>query len=120
MNLHGGYFSQCITYPRFLGNHLKRDQVKEQSWSEVIRHETEELSSLKYSNGGLYIGAGKNFDKTSFFSGLIDDVRIYDVALNSERIAALAQYPQKNYMIDTFLFIRILNNYHRLLNPISH
>ena len=46
---------------------------------------------LKYSNGGLHIGAGKTLDGESFFSGLIDDVRIYDKALTPEQIAALAQ-----------------------------
>jgi N-acetylneuraminic acid mutarotase len=43
------------------------------------------------SDGGLYIGASKNLDAGTFFSGMIDDVRIYDVALNKEEIAALAQ-----------------------------
>ncbi len=43
------------------------------------------------SDGGLYIGAGKNLDAASFFSGLIDDVRIYNVALSAEKIEALAQ-----------------------------
>ncbi len=33
------------------------------------------------SNGGLYIGAAKDLDAGSFFSGLIDDVRIYDRAI---------------------------------------
>ncbi|MHC4630241.1 MAG: LamG-like jellyroll fold domain-containing protein, partial [Planctomycetota bacterium] len=33
------------------------------------------------SAGGLYIGAGKNLEPGSFFSGLIDDVRIYDRAI---------------------------------------
>jgi len=47
-------------------------------------------ASLKYSNGGLYIGAGKTLDAAAFFFGLIDDVRIYDVALSAEKIAALA------------------------------
>jgi len=37
------------------------------------------------------IGAGKNLDAGTFFSGLIDDVRIYNVALSTEKIAALAQ-----------------------------
>ncbi len=46
---------------------------------------------LMSSNGGLYIGAGKNLEAGTFFSGLIDDVRIYNVALNAEEIAALAQ-----------------------------
>jgi hypothetical protein len=43
------------------------------------------------SDGGLYIGASKDLDATSFFSGMIDDVRIYDVALSAEEIEALAQ-----------------------------
>jgi N-acetylneuraminic acid mutarotase len=34
-----------------------------------------------YSDGGLYIGASKTLDAGSFFSGLIDDVRIYNRAV---------------------------------------
>jgi N-acetylneuraminic acid mutarotase len=49
------------------------------------------LAPLKYSNGGIYIGANKNLDVGTFFSGLIDEVRIYDVALTTEKIAVLAQ-----------------------------
>jgi len=33
------------------------------------------------SDGGLYIGAGNNLEAGSFWSGLIDDVRIYDRAV---------------------------------------
>jgi hypothetical protein len=33
------------------------------------------------SDGGLYIGAAKDLDANSFFSGLIDDVRIYNRAV---------------------------------------
>ncbi|MHC4627268.1 MAG: LamG-like jellyroll fold domain-containing protein [Planctomycetota bacterium] len=40
---------------------------------------------------GLYIGSGQSLDTTSFFSGLIDDVRIYSLALSPEKIEALAQ-----------------------------
>ena len=47
--------------------------------------------ALMSSDGGLYICADKDLDATSFFTGLIDDVRIYDVALTAEEIAALAQ-----------------------------
>ncbi|UCD29864.1 MAG: PD40 domain-containing protein, partial [Planctomycetota bacterium] len=43
------------------------------------------------SDGGLYIGASKDLDAASFFSGLIDDVRIYNKALSADEIAALAQ-----------------------------
>ncbi len=35
-------------------------------------------SELVGSNGGLNIGCGKNLEPGSFFSGLIDDVRIYN------------------------------------------
>jgi hypothetical protein len=38
-------------------------------------------AQLGSSKGGLYIGAGKNLEPGSFFSGLIDDVRIYDRAI---------------------------------------
>ena len=43
------------------------------------------------TTGGLYIGAGQALDAGTFFSGLIDDVRIYNVVLTAEEIAALAQ-----------------------------
>jgi len=44
-----------------------------------------------YSEGGLYIGAGKNLDANSLFSGLIDDIHIYNQALDAEEIEALAR-----------------------------
>jgi hypothetical protein len=31
--------------------------------------------------GGLYIGGGKNLEPGSFWTGLIDDVKIYDRAV---------------------------------------
>jgi hypothetical protein len=43
------------------------------------------------SDGGLHIGTSKDLDASSFFTGLIDDVRIYNQALSAEEIAALAQ-----------------------------
>jgi sugar lactone lactonase YvrE len=42
------------------------------------------------SSGGLYIGAGQDLDAASFFSGLIDDVRIYNQALSPEDIEGMA------------------------------
>ncbi|MHC4166972.1 MAG: LamG-like jellyroll fold domain-containing protein [Planctomycetota bacterium] len=36
------------------------------------------LTSLKGSDGGLYLGAGSSLAPGTFFSGLIDDVRIYN------------------------------------------
>ncbi len=43
------------------------------------------------SDGGLYFGAGKTLDAGSFFTGLIDDIRIYDRALSAEEIAELGR-----------------------------
>jgi hypothetical protein len=42
---------------------------------EVARDESENLASCV---GGLIIGAGAGLEDGTFFSGLIDDVRIYD------------------------------------------
>jgi hypothetical protein len=42
------------------------------------------------SDGGLYIGADKTLDAASFFSGLIDDVRIYNNVLSAEEIENLS------------------------------
>jgi N-acetylneuraminic acid mutarotase len=56
-----------------------------------VTKDTDTLASLKYSNGGLYIGTNKTLDTDTFFSGLIDDVRIYDKALTAEEIAVLVQ-----------------------------
>ncbi|MHC4170168.1 MAG: hypothetical protein ACYSWQ_24745 [Planctomycetota bacterium] len=39
------------------------------------------LDSLAPSQGGLRIGAGGNLDAAGFWSGLIDEIRIYDQAM---------------------------------------
>ncbi|MHC4677197.1 MAG: LamG-like jellyroll fold domain-containing protein [Planctomycetota bacterium] len=46
----------------------------------VVAEDTQ--NSLAASTGGLYIGVGKDYAPTSFFSGLIDDVRIYNRAVS--------------------------------------
>ena len=38
-------------------------------------------ANLQGSNGNLYIGVNKNLDEGTYFSGLIDDVRIYNRAV---------------------------------------
>ena len=43
------------------------------------------------TTGGLYIGAGQALNTGTFFSGLIDDVRVYGIALTAEEIADLAR-----------------------------
>ena len=42
---------------------------------------TDTQSDLGSTNGGLYVGAGRTLNAGSFFSGLIDDVRIYNRAI---------------------------------------
>jgi hypothetical protein len=42
-------------------------------------------TSLAGSQGGLYIGAGSTLSPGSFWSGLIDDVRIYDRAVTPSK-----------------------------------
>jgi len=55
-----------------------------------VATDTDDLLGIS-SDGDLYFGAGKTFDAASFWSGLIDDVRIYDAALSAEEIEALAR-----------------------------
>jgi len=43
------------------------------------------------SIGGLYIGTGKAKEAGTFWSGLIDDVRIYNRALRKKQITELNQ-----------------------------
>jgi hypothetical protein len=43
------------------------------------------------ATGDLHIGTSKSLDAGTFFSGLIDDIRIYNMALSVEEIADLAQ-----------------------------
>ena len=57
----------------------------------LAANDTVALTELKSSTGGMYIGVGKDLATASFFSGLIDDVRVYNVALSAEEVAALAQ-----------------------------
>ena len=38
-------------------------------------------NSLAASSSGLYIGVGKDYAPSTFFSGLIDDIRIYNRAV---------------------------------------
>jgi CubicO group peptidase (beta-lactamase class C family) len=56
-----------------------------------VAKDTAAQNTLKSATGGLYIGADKTRGAGTFFSGLIDDVRIYNEALTAEEIAALVQ-----------------------------
>jgi len=46
-----------------------------------VANDNNALRKLLSSDGGLHIGAGKTLDAAEFWSGLIDDVRIYDRAV---------------------------------------
>jgi len=48
---------------------------------DVVEVARDTQASLAASQGGLYIGAGEGLEAGSFWSGLIDDVRIYDRAV---------------------------------------
>jgi len=43
--------------------------------------DTRNLGVLRYSNADFNIGAGKNLEPGSFWSGLLDDIRIYNRAI---------------------------------------
>jgi hypothetical protein len=55
----------------------------------VAAEDTQE--NVDVGNVGLYIGAGKNAEPGTYWSGLIDDVRIYDRLLSAEEIFRLMQ-----------------------------
>ena len=46
---------------------------------------------LEVSSNGLYIGTCKAMEAGTYFSGLIDDVRIYNRVVRPEEIEVLAQ-----------------------------
>jgi len=48
--------------------------------TEVARDDSP-LNSLASSQGGLYIGAGEDLDLAGFWSGFVDEIRIYDQAV---------------------------------------
>ncbi len=46
-----------------------------------VANDAAPLSSLEGAEGGLYFGVGSTLAPGTFFSGLIDDVRIYNRAV---------------------------------------
>ncbi|MFC1792019.1 kelch repeat-containing protein [Planctomycetota bacterium] len=56
-----------------------------------VAKDTTAQNPLKPADGGIYIGADKTLGTSTYFSGFIDDVRIYNQTLTAEEIAALAQ-----------------------------
>ena len=47
-----------------------------------VANDAEPLSGLNDAYGGLYIGTGKAMETGTYFSGLIDDIRIYNRAVS--------------------------------------
>ena len=47
----------------------------------VVAEDAEPLSGLETEEGGLYFGAGRTLASGTFFSGLIDDIRVYNRAV---------------------------------------
>ena len=47
-------------------------------------------ATLISSTGGLHIGADKDIESSSLWSGLIDSIRIYNVALSADKSVAMA------------------------------
>ena len=48
---------------------------------ELVTIDTADQPNMKSVGGGLIIGAGQGLEPGSFWSGMIDDVRIYDRAV---------------------------------------
>jgi hypothetical protein len=57
----------------------------------VVAKDNAQLPDLVSSDGSLYLGAGCSHAPGTFFSGLIDDVHIYNIALSAEEIEALVR-----------------------------
>jgi len=56
-----------------------------------VAKDTAAQNPLKSADGGLYIGADKTLGTGTFFSGLIDDVRIYNQTLSAGEIEAMSR-----------------------------
>jgi len=68
-----------------------RDGINRILYVDDVEVARDTAANLEAASGGLYIGAGSGLELGTFFSGLIDDVLIFDATLSAEEIAALAQ-----------------------------
>ena len=67
------------------------DGVNRSLYEDDILVAEDTQANLQGSDDSLYIGVNKNNEAGTFFSGLIDDVRIYNQALTTEQIEGLSQ-----------------------------
>ena len=68
---------------------LTWDGTNKVLWVDSMEVARDIQTGLMGSNRGLSIGT--DYIEATFFSGLMDDVRIYDVSLSADEIAALVQ-----------------------------
>jgi len=60
---------------------LVRDGTERLLYVDGIEVARDTVPTLAGSTGGLHLGTGKGLEPDTFWSGLIDDVRIYDRAV---------------------------------------
>ncbi len=70
---------------------LVTDGIDKSLYVDGVEAATDSIPPVVSSGHGLNIGAGQGLDANSFFTGLIDDVRIYNQVLEPDEIAELAQ-----------------------------
>ena len=70
---------------------LVRDDLHRILYVDGIAVAQDTQDSLEGSDSGLYIGAGKALKSGTYFSGLIDDVRIYNRVVTPEEVEKLSQ-----------------------------
>jgi len=56
-----------------------------------VAKDTGALAALQSCDGGLHLGVGKGVDAGTFWAGLLDDVRIYSVALSPAELEQIAR-----------------------------
>jgi len=61
-----------------VGPILSQANITDGEWHRIAAKDGAPLSVLEGSGGGLYFGVGSTLAPGTFFSGLIDDVRIYN------------------------------------------
>ena len=59
------------------------------------------LRQLYGCNGGLYFGAAKTLEQAGFWSGLIDDIQVYDSALSVAQVEQMFRDSKKSAIKDT-------------------
>ena len=59
------------------------------------------LRQLYGCNGGLYFGTAKTLEQAGFWSGLIDDIQVYDSALSASQVEELFRSSKKSSIKDT-------------------